>query len=225
AEGPGAAYARTAYPILSAVAGSLTGLSQLELMPVLSLVLVSLLALAVGAFAAGGLGAGRARWALVIAVTGVVVGPTHLVGENLSNTLNLMLTVAALVPLAWAVGGGAGLWGTVLLLVAAGMAHWDFLATFAMVLAGAAALGLLASTRASPVDRSMARTEIGVLARVSAAVIAAMAVLIGLVLRAPLVTIEVGQDRVLYWKKFTRDLVRLAAPAAAALIGGWRPLL
>ena len=64
-----------------------------------------------------------------------------------------LLIVVALVPLAWAVGGGAGSWGTVLLLVAAGVAHWDFLATFAMVLLGTAALGLMAS-RASSLMRS-----------------------------------------------------------------------
>jgi len=220
--GTGSAASRPGYPILSAIAGSLTGLSQLQIMPVLSLVLVSLLALAVGAFASAGLGAGRARWALVVAVTGVVVGPTHLVGENLSNTLNLVLIVAALVPLAWAVGGGGGFWGAVAMLVAAGVAHWDFLVTFGMVLIVTGALALLSARRSGPEPGpSLARTEAGVVARVAATVAAIMAVLIGVVLRAPLVTIEVGQDRVLYWNKFKRDLLRLMAPAVAGTIGGW----
>ena len=221
----GTAAARPGYPILSVISGSLTGLSQLQIMPVLSLIMVSLLALAVGAFANAGLGVGRGRWALVIAVTGVVVGPTHLVGENLSNTLNLTLIVAALVPLAWAVGGGAGFWGAVVLLVAAGLAHWDFLATFAMVLVVVAALGLLSTRRESGASRLWFRTEAAVLARVSGTVVLVMTVLIGVILRAPLVTIEVGQDRVLYWRKFTRDLLRLAVPSAAGLFGGWTFLL
>src|SRR5206468_10797558 len=40
------------------------------------------------------------------------------------------------------------------------------------------------------------------------------------VLRAPLVPIEVGQDRILYWKKYKRDLGRLFVPAGAALLVG-----
>src|SRR2546425_1737353 len=71
--GTGTVAARPGYPILSAISGSLTGLSQLQIMPVLSLILVSLLALAVGAFASAGLGVGRGRWALVVAVAGVGV--------------------------------------------------------------------------------------------------------------------------------------------------------
>src|SRR6266545_800450 len=60
--GTGELAARPGYPVLSAILGSLTGLSQLETTVVLSLVLVSLLALAVGAFSRAGLGFERWRW-------------------------------------------------------------------------------------------------------------------------------------------------------------------
>src|SRR6266542_1723520 len=97
--GTGELAARPGYPVLSAILGSLTGLSQLETTVVLSLVLVALLALGVGSFAEAGLGFGRWRWVIVVAAAAVVVGPTHLVGENLSNALNITLEVAAMVPL------------------------------------------------------------------------------------------------------------------------------
>src|SRR5919197_1541940 len=77
--GNGDLAARPGYPVLSAILGSLTGLSQLETTVVLSLVLVGLLGLAVGAFAESGLGLDRWRWMVVVTATAVVVGPTHLV--------------------------------------------------------------------------------------------------------------------------------------------------
>ena len=54
----------------------------------------------------------------MIAVTGAVLGPTHLVGENLSNLLNLALVVAGLVALIRAARSDRGLWPAVALLVA-----------------------------------------------------------------------------------------------------------
>jgi hypothetical protein len=219
--GNGGFAGRPGYPLLSVLMGSATGLPQLQLVSVLSMVLVSLLARAVGAFAAGALGTDRWRWAVTVAVTGVVVGPAHLVGENLSNTLNLIFEIAALVPLAWAVGGRRGFWAAVALLVSAGVAHWDFLVTFGAVLFVAVLLAMPSAGRAWAEGAPLLRTEAGLLAGVGALVAAIMGVLVAAVLRAPVVTIDVGQDRVLYWKKFTRDLARLSAPAAAGLMGGW----
>src|SRR5437773_2018418 len=65
--GNGELAARPGYPVLSAILGSLIGLSQLETTVVLSLVLVALLALAVGTFAEAGLGFVRWRWVVVVA--------------------------------------------------------------------------------------------------------------------------------------------------------------
>lgn len=219
--GTGTLASRPGYSILSALLGSVTGRSQLELVSILSVVLVSLVSLAVGAFVVTGLAADRWGWALAVAAAGVVLGPSHLVGENLSNTLNLAFELAALVPLASAVTGSRrGFWAAVTLLVAAGLAHWDFLALFVAVLAVAVLLALPASRRAMASGVSFFRTEAGVLAGVGSAALGVTGAVVLGVLRAPLVTIEVGEDRVLYWKKFVRDLARLSAPTASA-VGFW----
>jgi len=216
--GTGTLASRPGYPILSAMLGSVTGRPQLELVSILSLVLVPLVSLAVGAFVVAGLAADRWGWAVAVAATGVVLGPTHLVGENLSNTLNLALELAALVPLAAAVAGSRrGFWAAVALLVAAGVAHWDFLAVFVVTLAVAVLLALDSSRREMASGSPFFRTEAGVLAGVGGAATAITGVLVVGVLRAPLVTIEVGEDRVLYLRKFVRDLVRLLVPIGAAL--------
>src|SRR6266540_4313095 len=174
--GSGELAARPGYPVLSAILGSLTGLSQMETTVVLSLVLVSLLALAVGAFARSGLGFDRWRWVVVVATSGVLLGPTHLVGENLSNALNITLEIAALVPLAAFVGGKRGLAAAAVLLVAGGLAHWDFVALFAVVMGG-------------------------------------------VFLRAPFRTIEIGNDQLLFRRKFRTDVARLLVPGVAGLVG------
>jgi hypothetical protein len=218
--GTGSLASRPGYTVLSAVLGSVTGRSQLELVAILSLVLVSLVALAVGAFAVTGLGADRRGWVVAVAAAGIVLGPSHLVGENLSNTLNVGLEVAALVPLALVVRGGRGFWVAVGLLVAAGLAHWDFLAVFMAALVVAALLAWPSSRRAMAGGSSFFHTEAGVLAGAGAGSAAIVGALVLGVFRAPVVTIEVGEDRVLYWKKFVRDLARLVVPAAAAL-GYW----
>src|SRR6266508_3558464 len=82
-------------PLLSAVLGSVTGRSQLELQVVLSLVLVAVLALAVGAFFRAAFGGGAWGWAITVGVTGTFVGATRLVGENIANLLFLGLAAAA----------------------------------------------------------------------------------------------------------------------------------
>jgi hypothetical protein len=223
--GTGELAARPGYPVLSAILGSLTGLSQLETTVVLSLVLVSLLALAVGAFARGGLGFDRWRWGVVVATTGVILGPTHLVGENLSNALTLALEVAAMVPLAAFIGGGRGMAMAVVLLVASGLTHWDFAALFAVVMGIAFLMAWPSSVREQGGGRPLVRTESGALAALAAWAAGVLLVLVGAVLRAPFRTIEIGNDELLFRRKFRTDIARLVVPAGAGLVGPWMPAL
>ena len=210
--------ARPGYPLLSAIVGALTGLSQLGVTSVLSLVLAPLMALGVGAFARAGLGTDRWTWVVTVATAGVIVGPTHLTGENLSNALNIALEIGALTPLAFAVGGGRGVLACGALLVASGMAHWDFLALFEAVLAVAFVLALPSSRRDSAAGVPPLRTEAGLIG-VSAVVAGAIvATLVGAVLRAPFKTIEIGNDRVLFRRKLRTDVARLVVPETAALL-------
>ncbi|HEY3209462.1 MAG TPA: hypothetical protein VGL18_06655 [Actinomycetota bacterium] len=219
--GNGELAARPGYPVLSAILGSLTGLSQLETTVVLSLVLVSLLALAVGAFARAGLGFDRWRWGVVVATTAVVLGPTHLVGENLSNALNIALEIAAVVPLAAFIGGKGGMAAAVVLLVASGLAHWDFVALFGVVLGVAFLMALPSSQRERARGVTAIRTESGALAALAAWSGSILLVLVGGVLRAPLRTIEIGNDELLFRRKFRTDVARLIVPAVAGLVGPW----
>jgi hypothetical protein len=220
--GSGQIAARPGYSILSAQIGALTGLSELRLVVVLSLVLVPMLALAAGSFFAL-LDRSRWGWAIAVAAAGIILGPTHLVGENLSNTLNLALAVAGLVALTaaassrpgdrgWALGGAVGL------LVASGLAHWDFLVVVGCVLG----LGFLLSVRQSRRDASdgvpVLWTEAGAIGAVGTATSAVMAALILGVLRAPVNTIESARDEVLYRRKFRTDLARTWPQALAGLL-------
>jgi hypothetical protein len=219
--GNGGLAARPGYPVLSALLGTLTGLSQLEMTVVLSLVLVSLLALAVGAFAREGLGFSGWRWALVVATTGIVLGPTHLVGENLSNALNIAMEIAAMVGLAAFIGGGRGLVAAVALLVAGGVAHWDFVALFAVVMGVAFLTALPSSRRERDQGVPLVRTESSALAVVGAWAGGILLVLVAAVLRAPFRTIEIGNDELLFRRKFRTDVARLFVPGVAGLVGPW----
>jgi hypothetical protein len=219
--GTGDLAARPGYPILSAILGSLTGLSQLETTVVLSLVLVSLLALAVGAFARVGLGLDRWRWALVVAATGIVLGPTHLVGENLSNALNIALEIGAAACLAAFIGRGRGMVAAVVLLVAGGLTHWDFVALFAVVMAVAFFMSLPSSLRERREGVAPIRTESGALAALGALTGSVLLVVVGGVLRAPFRTVEIGNDELLFRRKFRTDVARLAVPGVAGLVGPW----
>jgi len=220
--GSGQIAARPGYSILSAQIGALTGLSELRLVVVLSLVLVPMLALAAGSFFAL-LDRSRWGWAIAVAAAGIILGPTHLVGENLSNTLNLALAVAGLLALTTGASSRSGargraLAGAVGLLVAGGLAHWDILVVIGCVLA----LGFLLSLRQSRRDAiygvPVLETEAGTIATVGAATTALMAALILGVLRAPVNTIEGGRDEVLYKRKFRTDLARTWPQAAAGLL-------
>jgi hypothetical protein len=219
--GTGDLAARPGYPVLSAILGSLTGLSQLETTVVLSLVLVSLLALAVGALARVGLGLDRWRWAVVVAATGVVLGPTHLVGENLSNALNITLEIGAVTCLAAFIGGSRGMAAAVILLVASGLTHWDFVALFAVVMAVAFLMALPSSIRERERGLPAIRTGSGALAALGASVGGVLLVLVGGVLRAPIRTIEIGNDELLFRRKFRTDVARLIMPGLAGLVGPW----
>ena len=218
--GSGATAARPGHPVLSVILGSLTGRSQLELAVVLTLVMVALFALAVGAFCRSALGFDRAGWIVAVAATGVVLGPTQLVGENLATLLFMVLIVAALVPLADRIAGDRGFWAAVALAVASGLAHWDFLAVFALVLAAAFALALPTSIRRVRAGIPAIDTESGVLVAFGAAVGAAMCGLIFGVLRAPFRTTDIPRDPPLYRSKFRTDLGRLYVAGPVGLVAG-----
>jgi hypothetical protein len=214
--GPLGTAARPGHSLLSAVMGSITGSSQLRMVVLLSLVLAAVLALAVGAFCWAAFGPDRLRWALAIAVTAAILGATRLLGENMANLLNLALIVAALIPLAERANGARGTIAAIALLVASGIAHWDFLAVFGAVLAVWAILAVPSSLRDHEAGVPLVRTETGALAAVGAWVAGIMAVLIGGVLRAPFQTGELVQNPNWFGSKLRTDLARLVAPEAAA---------
>lgn len=225
--GHGTLASRPGYPILSALLGAVTGLSQMDVTIFLSMALIAVLALAVAAFVANGLDRSTLAWVLTGCSAGVVVGATQLVGENLANILNISLEVAALVPLTAAVAGDSparGLWAAVALIVASGMSHWIFLPLFFAVLG----LGFLMALRPSLEEWRRGvpawRTESGLLASTVAASVGITAALISAVLRAPFRTIEIAQDSRLFQKKLRTDAVRLMVPGALGLIGiRWLP--
>jgi hypothetical protein len=226
--GSGSVAARPGYPVLSALMGSVTGLSQLRLTLVLSLVLVPLIALAVGAFGRCFAVGGRLGWALVVAAAGVILGPTHLVGENLSNALNIALELGALVMVVMAARGGPqvgwSLGAAVALLVAAAITHWVFL-PLALAVLGVAFLGVVRpSLRRWAGGEAWWRTEAGLLLVLGGLTTVIMVVVIPVVLRAPFKTIEIAPDEVLFLRKFRTDVARLVVPAILGLMGiGWIP--
>jgi hypothetical protein len=217
--GPLGTNARPGHPILSAVVGSITGLSQLDLSLVLPILLALILALAVGAFCREGLGFGRWEWVVAVGTSGVVLGATPLLGEHLSTTLTLSLVVAAVVFVVRAIGGRPGAVAGVAMLVAAGLAHWDFLAVFEVVLFVAVLLALPSSLEERRRGAPLFRTEAGIVAGVAAGAAAVVGVLIA-ALRAPVWTAEVGADPVLYARRIRTDVVRLLVPAVAGALGG-----
>jgi hypothetical protein len=225
--GHGALASRPGYPILSGLLGSVSGLSQLDVTIFLSMVLIPVLALVVGAFVANGLDRGRLAWILGVGSAGVVVGATQLVGENLANILNIALEVAALIPLANAVSGeepARGLWAAVGLIVASGMSHWIFLPLFFAVLGVGCVLAVRRSLEEWHRGVPLWRTESGLLASAGAGSAAITATLVGVVLRAPFRTIEIAQDSGLFRKKIRTDAVRLMVPGSVGILGiRWIP--
>jgi len=206
---------RPGHALLSSVVGSVTGQSQLELAALLPLVLVSVFALALGAFASAGFGVRRWRWGIVVTVAGTLLGATRLVGENVANLLLLALVVAGLAALAGWVGGGSGLGGAVILFVAAGLAHWTFLAVVGAILALAAVMALPASRREAAAGVPVIRTEAGTLVSSIGATAALMVAMVMGVLRAPFNTFEIREDPRRFLPKLREDLSRLLTPLAA----------
>lgn len=219
---------RPGHPILAAVLGSVTGLSQFELFVVLSLVLVAVLACAVGAFARFALSSDGWGWAAAVASTGVVAGATRLVGENVANLLNLALAVGAfgLIVMAVSAGGARSAPGTALaataLLVGSGLAHWNVLAVEEAVLVAALLLALPAAIRDRRLGVTAIDTEAGTLAVVGGGAGALVAAVVAGVLGATFDTRRIAEDPARSLPRLRTDVVRLAAPGGAALLGGFR---
>lgn len=218
--GPLGTAVRPGHALLSAPLGSVTGLPQLQLAVILPLLIVSLFALAVGAFWWMGLDPEGYGWIIAVAVAGTIVGATRLVGENVANLLHLAVVVAALVALANRVAGRRGYAGSVLLLVAAGLAHWIFLAVFGAVLLVAFLLALPSSVRSVRTGDRIARTEAAVLAGVGVSVAALMALVIAPVLRAPFKTFEIREDPRRFIPKLRTDVSKLFLPAVGPAAAG-----
>jgi hypothetical protein len=145
-------------------------------------------------------------------VAGTFLGVTRLVGENLATLITVALVVAALPPMIRRATGGRGMVGAVALLVAAGLAHWLFLAVFVAVLGVAAALAWPSSRRAMAAGVPGWRTETGTIAGAAGIAAGAMLVLIAGVLRAPFDTIQAREDPSRFGQKLRSDLRRAYLP-------------
>jgi hypothetical protein len=227
--GPVGTGARPGSAVLGAVLGALTGRSPFTVAVLLGPVLAGVLALSLGALAWSSLGADRWRWAATVVIGGTVLGGTRLVDENVATLLFLCVLLAGLVPLiASAAGGGERGWGrgvvaSVALLVAAGLAHWLFLAVFALILVGAIAVLVPRSARQRADGVALLRTEAGSLGAAGAATGAIMAATIFGVLRAQANTLQLKEDPGRFLPKLTNDALRLRlwflGPVAA--FGAW----
>lgn len=222
--GPLGTAARPGHALLSALLGAMSGLSQVTLAAILPLVLASVFALAIGALGCEGLGGRRSFWAISIVLAGAALGLTRLPGENVANLLNLLLTVGGLAFLCRWVAGNGGIWGAVLTLVAAGLAHWLFLGISLAVLAVAAVLALPSSMADAREGVPVLRTEAGAAMATGAATAGLLAALI-LVLDAPLRTFEGNQDPRRFLPKLRNDAARLPFLTPVAVTGAlllWR---
>jgi hypothetical protein len=206
---------RPGHALLAGEMHSLTGLSGLALQVVFPYVLVAVFAVAMGVLVAETLGRHEAwAWAVGAGVAGGLVGTTRLVGENVANLLNVLLVAVAFLLLARSVARvrnrTPGLVGSFLLLIAAGLAHWIFLAVFGAVLAAWFALAL-----------SRDRLEAAALAGVGGSVAAAMAVLISPVLHSSFFTFEIHEAKRRFVPKLREDLgaLRTAFTAPVAALG------
>jgi hypothetical protein len=215
--------------VLASVLGALTGRSQFTIAVLIGPVLAGMFAIAMGALVWACLGPGRWRWLGAVVVGGCLLGGTRLVDENVATLFFLCVVVAALVPLiAAAVVGRSSGWGrrlgaAIVLLVAAGLVHWLFLAVVSAVLA--LAVVFLARRSAAQLREGvpLTRTESGTLggALVGAGAIVA-AVVFG-VLRAPANTIQVKEDPERFVPKLTNDAsrLRLWLLGPVSVLGAW----
>lgn len=213
--GPLGTNVRPGHALLSSLLGAVTGRSHLQLAVLLPLLLVSVFALGLGGFWREAIDRSSWGWLVPVAVSGTLLGTTRLVGENVANLLLLALAVAALVPLARRVGGRSGFWGSIALLIAAGLAHWLFLAVVLAILVTAAAFGIPGSLRARRAGVRAARTESGAVVSVVAVVAVGTVGLIQGILRSPFRTFEIEEDPGRFLPKLRTDIRRLVPPLVA----------
>jgi hypothetical protein len=121
--------------------------------------------------------------------------------------------------------GERGLAAAVVLLVAAGLAHWVFLAVAGAVLAVAFVLAFPSSLRARREGAGIVETEAGLLAATALSVAALMAVTIAGFLRAPFQTFEIKEDPRRYRPKLANDLRALFLPALGPVAAGGAAVL
>ena len=235
--GPVGTATRPGSEVLAAVLGAVTGRSPFTVAVLLGPVLAGTFALSLAALLWSSLGEDRWRWVGAVLIGGAVLGGTRLVDENVATLLFLCVLVAALEPLVVAAADGGRAWtrgvvASVLLLIAAGLAHWLFLAVFGLMLAGAIALLLRRSGRQRADGVPLLRTEAGTLATAGVGAGAAMAVTIFGILRAPANTLQLKEDPGRFVPKLTNDASRLRlwllGPVAAFGVwalasGGERP--
>jgi hypothetical protein len=227
--GPLGTSIRPGSAVLAAVLGGVTGRSQFTIAVLIGPVLAGVFAIGMGGLVWACLGPGRWRWLAAVVVGGCVLGGTRLVDENVATLLFLCIAVAALVPLVTAAvagrrsGWGRGLSVAIVLLVAAGLVHWLFLAVVGAVLG--LAVFFVARRSAAQVREGvpLVRTESGTLggALVGAGAIVA-AVVFG-VLRAPANTIQVKEDPERFIPKLTNDAsrLRLWLLGPVSVLGAW----
>ena len=218
--GPLDTTARPGTALLSATLHSLTGLSGLELEVVLPFVLVAAFCLVTGTAVAEGLGwEERWRWAIGVGVAAGLLGTTRLVGENVANLLNLVVVVGGLFLLVRFMTVGRGFIGSVLMLLAAGLAHWLFLSVFAVVAAVWFVLALPSSRGAWASGTPLWRTEAGGIASATALTAGGMAAVIYGVLDTSYRTFEIHEAKRRFIPKLREDLgalqVAFTGPAAA----------
>jgi hypothetical protein len=217
--GPLGTASRPGHAVLSALLGSVTGRSQLQLVVLFSQLLPVLLALAVGALAGAVTGRRRTMWVITALVAGATLGATRLVGENLANLVNVALEAGAILLFVSAASRRTALWGSVAMLVAAGLAHWVFLAVFEVMLGLAAGLTLIAARRADEPRSLEIRREARFLLAVGAWTAGIVAFLIAGVLRTHFRTFEIYQNPKEYAPKLITDVARLWPWGIAAALG------
>jgi hypothetical protein len=139
-----------------------------------------------------------------------------------ANLLLLALVMVALAAMARRVEGHGGWWAATVLLVAAGLAHWMFLAVVLAILGATAVLGLPVSLRQWREGGPWWLTESGVVVGSAAAASGVIAVVVVGVLRTSFRTYEIKEDIRRYRPKLRTDLSRLSLPGVlpASLIGG-----
>ena len=217
--GPFGTSSRPGHAVLSALLGSVTGISQLRMFVVFSQLLPAILALVVGAFAYMAVRRDRLTWAITVGLTGAALGATRLVGENVANLLNLALEVGALVVLVSARNLRRARWGAALLLVAAALAHWAFAAVCGATLAVATGIGAVMMRRATATARASIARDARSLAVVGLGAALAIGFLVVVVLRAPFASFELEPNPLESTAKLVTDLARLWPAALIALLG------